>query len=242
MQSPNSIMQAAMLYQGIQGMYFLNKSGDIGYITSDSSRAVRESFPQLNDKEFLKKHPDFLEQIEGFLRMTAELPGGYLDPNNARDIELGYIVPPGDDQPWESSNLVIHRHVLESICNDDKMLRARSSRLPASYENGTPDENRYQVVRSVYQGFAYLLYHKNAFGICQYFPVLYKLPGYDLISKAPQAKAPLRVLNLKWSGGDVVRAAEKYARFPAVFSILRANMVKRGAIIRNDSKPIAAVS
>ena len=86
-------------------------------------------------------------------------------------------------------------------------------------------------------------YHKNTFGVYQYFPVLFKLPGTDLNSSAPHGKAPLRVLNLKWScSDDMGSSAERFARYPAVFSILRANMVKRGAIIRDDAKPIVAAS
>ncbi len=217
-------------------MYFLNKRGDLGYITDDSSRAVRETFPQLNDKKFLKKHPDFLTQIEGFLRETAEIPGGYIERGKAQEIELGYIVPPGDKQPWTSSNFMIHKHVLKALRNDDEKPNTEG---PGESPKIDPGASQYQSVCSVYKGFADLLYYKNAFGVCPYFPVLFKLPGYDLNSTARQEKAPLRVLNLRWNGNnDVVPAAEKCAQFPAVFSILRANLVKRGAIIRDDSKPV----
>ena len=233
-------MRATVHYRGIQGLYFINKRGDIGYITADSSRAVKEIFPQVNNKEFLKKHPDFVEQLEGFLRQAGEIPGAYLDKNKSWEIELGYIVPPDDKQIWSSSNFVLHRHVLESIRIDDAMPGAGKSRISRS---GNADGDRYQSVRSVYQGFADLLYHKNAFGVYQYFPVLFKLPGANLNSNAPQHRFPLRVLNLKWSGSDDLgRSAERFARYPAVFSRLRASMVKRGAIIRDDSKPNAAVS
>lgn len=233
-------MQATVRYRGIQGLYFINKRGDIGYVTADSSRAVKETFPQVNNREFLKKHPDFVEQLEGFLRQTGEIPGAYLEQNKACELELGFVVPPGDNQPWSSSNFVFHNHVLESLRIDDAMPGAGKSRSsPVSDANG----DRFQPVRSLYQGFARLLYHKNAFGVYQYFPVLFKIPGVDLNSKAPHHKAPLRVLNLKWScSDDIGRSAERYARYPAVFSILRAGMVKRGAIIRDGAKPIVAVS
>ena len=233
-------MRATVRYRGIQGLYFINRRGDIGYITADSSRAVKETFPQVNNKEFLKKHPDFIEQLEGFLRQTGEIPGAYLDQKKSCEIELGYIVPPDDKQPWSSSNFVLHSHVLESLRIDDAMPGAGKSR---GSRTGHANGDRYQPVRSVYQGFANLLYHRNAFGVYQYFPVLFKLPGVNLNSNAPQHRSPLRVLNLKWSGSDDIgRSAERYARYPAVFSILRASMVKRGAITRYDYKPNIAAS
>ena len=201
---------------------------------------MRESFPQINNREFLKKHPDFVEQLEGFLLQTGEIPGAFLDNGKACQIELGYIVPPGEDQPWSSSNFVLHNHVTEGLRIDAALAGAGKLQSPLG---GGVDEDEYQAVRSVYQGFSNLLYHKNAFGVHQYFPVLFKLPGANLHSTAPQDKAPLRVLNLKWSkSDDMGLSAERFARFPAVFSILRANMVKRGAIILDNSKPVVAVS
>jgi len=240
MESSDSILQATLRYRGIQGMYFLNKRGDIGYITADSNKAVRETFPQINNRELLKKHPDFMEQLEGFLLQTGEIPGALLDHGKACEIELGYIVPPDENQPWNSSNFVLHNHVIEGLRIDDAMTSAGKFQSPLGVG---VDEDRYQTVRSLYQGFAHLLYHKNAFGVHQYFPVLFKLPGANLNSTTPQEKAPLRVLNLKWSkSDDMGLSAERFARFPAIFSILRANMVKRGAIILDDSKTIVAVS
>jgi len=207
-------------------LYFLNNQGDLGYITADSMRAAKEIFPQVNDRKLLKLHPDFILQIEGFLRDIGEIPAAYLRQDRVTDIELGYILAPDEEQHRSASTFIFHKHVLETLRRDEQALYQTGMKVPSRRLGAV----QHSGVRSVHQGFADLLYHKNIFGIYRYFPVLVKLPEQD--PEFGSDMAPLRVINLKWrETGDEVEAAAEFSLYPTVFSILRANMVKRGAIV-----------
>ena len=189
-------------------------------------RAAKEIFPQVNDRKLLKLHPDFILQIEGFLRDIGEIPAAYLRRDRVTDIELGYILAPNEGQHRSASTFIFHKHVLETLRRDEQALYKNGMKTTAHLL----DAVQHSGVSSVHQGFADLLYHKNIFGIYQYFPVLVKLPEQD--PDFDSNKAPLRVINLKWrEPGHEVETAAEISLYPTVFSILRANMVKRGAIV-----------
>lgn len=219
-------------YKGIEGFYFLNKDGELGYINPDSLRAMKETFPQANDEDFLRSHPKFKEQINKFLLAIRDIPKAYLSEDSASDIELGYVLPVTEGKTWLSSTLILHKSVVDTLERDDKLLCAQGIKDPFQIDL---EADTVKVVRSVQRGFDDLLHHKDAFGFYKYFPVLFKLPhtGTELANSGSD-KAPVRVLNLKWhrTASDQTNSPD-LAIHDTVFSILRANLVKRGAIARD---------
>lgn len=223
----HSIARFIHQYKGIEGFYFLNKIGELGYIGLTSQRSARETFPQVQDKKFMKMNPDFETQLERFKKDISEIPKAYLEEDMASKIELGYILPVADSQAWNSSTLVLHRSVVNAMQRDDKALYAKGLKDPF---HGDPETEKLQGVRSIQQGFDDLLHHQNAFGVYKYFPVLFKLPDSGVQLSGSGSEARLRVLNLKWK--LITSESTKASEYKTVFSILRANLIKRGAIAR----------
>lgn len=218
-------------YKGVEGFYFLNRQGELGYITSDGQRSAKETFPQVEDKEFLRLHPDFREQMEGFVRDLGAIPQAYLHADKAAEIEIGYVLPVSDSQLWRSATLILHKKTVETLERDDRSLYSKGLKDPFQSD---PDVEKSKGVRSVQQGLDDLLYHKNTFGVFRYFPALFKLPDKGVkITGSGSDKARLRVVNLKWrnTNSQTTNTAE-HADYHIVFSVLRANLIKRGAIDR----------
>ena len=219
-------------YKGIEGFYFLNQNGDLGYIKADDLRTVKETFPQINNRHFLKVHPDFMEQLEGFLRDLGDLSKLHSSPS-ANDFELGYVLPANDStQKWRSATLVLHKRVVETLRADENLLYKKGIKDPI---NSTDlDAEKLQGIRSIQRGLDDLTHHRDAFGMYKYFPVLFHLRN----DNAPSAK--LRVLNLKWrpnrerpDGGANAQTAAHMSSRETVYSVLRHNLIRRGAIDRN---------
>lgn len=224
-------------YKGIEGFYFLNQNGELGFIKADDLRSVKETFPQLNDRHFLKVHPDFLEQLEGFLRDLGDLSRLYSSRSDS-DFELGYVLPANDSaQKWRSATLVLHKKVVETLRADENLLYKKGIKDPI---NSTElDVEKLQGIRSIQRGLDDLMHHRDAFGMYKYFPVLFHL------RKDIETKAKLRVLNLRWrpnrerpDGGANPHTAAHMNSRETVYSILRENLFQRGAIDR--SKRMAA--
>lgn len=230
--STASIVRFVHQYRGIEGFYFLNKAGDLGYITSDGQQASKEIFAQSKDQEFLRLYPDFAEEIEPFLQGISEIPNAYLNEDDAPEIELGYILPVTEGKTWLSATLILNKDIVNILKRDDKLLYSKGLKDPFQID---PEAEKSKGVRSVQQGFDDLLHHKDAFGIYKYFPVLFKLPekGADITHTGCE-KAPVRVLNLKWRKSTSGQpSAAQLSSYETVFSVLRANLIKRGAIARD---------
>lgn len=229
----STISQFVHLYKGIEEFYFLNRDGDLGYIKSGEMRSVKETFPQLRDRAFLKSNPDFLPELEEFLRELGRISSACLE-NPPCDLELGYVLPAGDQYQWRTSTLVLHKHVLETLQAD----------YEAMIENGTREQleterilNRIGGIWSIHRGLDELTNHKDVFDQYRYFPALFVLPERD--AGVPHStRSHLRVINLRWRDkgldshqygpADPSRARE------LVFHILRNNLTQRGAIDRSQ--------
>lgn len=226
-----SIARFVHQYRGIEGFYFLNKEGGLGYITADGQRATKEDFPQTQDKEFLRLQPKFADEIGPFLHDTSNIPKIYLDGEAVSDMELGYVLPVTEGKTWLSATLILNKNIVDALQRDDKLLYTKGLKDPFQVD---PETEKMKGVRSIQQGFDDLLHHKDAFGIYKYFPVLFKLPdkGADITHTGCE-KAPVRVLNLKWrESSNNQPSAAQLSSYETVFSILRANLIKRGAIAR----------
>ena len=232
MQDSTSTNIARFVYQyrGIEGFYFLNQTGELGYITSDGKRAVQENFAQSQDKAFLQAYPQFAQEIEPFSQAAREVAKAYLSAEGETDIELGYVLPVAEGKTWLSATLILNRSIVDDLERDEKLMYTKGLKDPFQID---PEAEKMKGVRSVQQGFDDLLHHKDAFGINRYFPVLFKLPGKGPdITHTGNEKAPVRVLNLKWRHSDHC-AAGQTTMHETVFAVLRANLIKRGAIARD---------
>jgi len=223
-------------YRGIEGFYFLNKSGELGYIKADDLRSVKETFPQINDRHFLKVHPDFMDQLQSFLRDLGEL-SALCTVGSGVQMELGYVLPANEgSQTWRSATLVLHRQVVDTLRQDESLLYKKG--IKDRYNSNEMDMEKLQGIRSVQHGLDDLTNHRDANGIYKFFPVLFYLRD----GQANQSR--LRVLNLKWrpgqavpdGGHDSITAAEFDSR-ESVYSLLRQNLVTRGAINRDVRAP-----
>ena len=227
----NAISRFIHQYKGIEGFYFLNQGGELGYIKADDLRSVKETFPQINDRNFLKIHPDFIDQLEGFLRDLGDLSTFY--SNDGKDgFELGYVLPANDSaQKWRSATLVLHKSVVETLRDDENLFFKKG--IKDRYNSTELDAEKLQGIRSIQRGLDDLTHHRDVFGMYRYFPVLFYMRD-----GAQQAK--LRVLNLKWrpnrerpDGGANAQTAAHLGARETVYSILRENLVERGAIDRS---------
>lgn len=230
--STASIVRFVHQYRGVEGFYFLNKEGELGYITADGQRASKESFSQSQDEEFLQAYPQFADEIGPFLNAISKIPDAYLNEGKESEIELGYVLPAAEGKTWLSATLILNKDIVDGLKRDDKLLYTKGMKDPFQID---PEAEKMKGIRSVQQGFDDLLHHKDAFGIYKYFPVLFKLPdkGADITHTGCE-KAPVRVLNLKWRMGNTEEpAAKQLSSCETVFSILRANLIKRGAIARD---------
>ncbi len=230
--SSASVARFVHQYQGIEGFYFLNKAGELGYIASDGKRPVKENFAQSQNKDFLLAYPQFALEIEPFLQAIKEIPRAYLAGADESEMELGYILPVTEGKTWLSATLILNKDIVDELERDEKLMYTKGLKDPFQID---PETEKMKGIRSVQQGFDDLLHHKDAFGIYKYFPVLFKLPGKDAdITHTGTEKAPLRVLNLKWRNSQSDdNSAEQMSGQETVFAILRANLIARGAIARD---------
>ena len=226
-------------YRGVEGFYFLNRSGELGYIKSNELRSIKETFPQLNNKQFLKIHPRFMTELECFLRDVGQLTTAY--GNEEWDsLELGYVLPANENQPWRSATLVLHKQVLDTLRSDEDLLYRKGIKDP--FQADTESE-KFKGIRSIQHGLDDLVNHRDVFGNYKYFPVLFYLPEHPLPPKLSQHCARLRVVNLKWrKPADATRSTETTPAPPnvadlngqeEVFNVLRENLTLHGAIDRS---------
>ena len=219
-------------YKGIEGFYFLNKNGELGFIDQESRRAMKELFAQKDDSEFLQTHPEFKKELNAFKIDIKVIAETYLKGDNVSDIELGYLLPVSEGKTWLSSTLILHKNIIDTLECDDQLLYSKGIKDPVQIDQ---EAEKMKGIRSVQQGFDDLLHHRDAFGMYKYFPVLFKLPNTGIeVAESGTDKAPVRVLNLRWhkSTSERTRASDLVTH-ETVFSILRNNLMNRGAIDRN---------
>jgi len=188
-------------YKGVEGFYILNRSGQLGYLSSDGDRMHRETL-QGTDPEHAAL---FFDELA---RAVGESP-----PDT--DKELGYLLPVDDAHVWNTATLVLHEHVAQAIKDafDRDITQGRMT-----LDEGDRKAPDITAERGLHRGFEDLLNHVGSFGTKPWFPVLYVSTGE---SGAPAQ--PMRVINLM----AVMPGA---GRFMDILEIMRANLAERGAL------------
>ncbi len=226
-------------YPGIEGFYFLGVRGEFGYITADGHTHRKETFPQIDDPDFLAQHPHFMEELRHFTHDLNALRVRYLDAHEP-DIELGFVRPTDAGEfPWRCATLVLQRDVLDTLNADYDALLSAGVKDPSAT---SVDHESLQDMRGIQHGLDDLANHADNFGVYHYFPLLFYWPPSmraGVRGLSPDvAIAPMRVLNLMWrpaeSGyGDDAGVARDHGRCSTVYTVLRSNLQVHGAIDRN---------
>ncbi len=240
--SPQSVSRFVQRYQGVQGFYFINRNADLGFIRPADAKPVKETFPQLHDRKFTRKHRSFVPELENFLRNLQELSHIYLNSVET-GMELGYILPAGDnDHEWQSATLMVHNDVIDTLRLDQET-KIQYDAADSSQQILTVDELRGAC--SVHRGLNYLANYVDSNGSRGYFPVLFFQPVLSPIDTQAadmterDHETSLRVVNLLWqSSRDEHRSS---AHHDLIFKILRRNLKVRGAIAR-DKRTIGAAN
>lgn len=238
--SPQSVSRFVQRYQGVQGFYFINRNADLGFIRPADAKPVKETFPQLHDRKFTRKHRSFVPELENFLRDLQELSHTYLNSIDT-GMELGYILPTGDNNhEWQSATLMVHNDIIDTIRQDQGAHR-RYGASDSPQHNLTVEELRGAC--SVHRGLNYLANYVESDGSHGYFPVLFFKPALspthtqtgDLSERDHDTS--LRVVNLLWQRSRNESGLTTY--HDLIFDILRRNLKVRGAIAR-DKRPMRA--
>lgn len=191
-------------YKGIEGFYILNRTGRLGYFSSDGTRMRSEHLEDIAaDKATL-----FFEQLAR--AVTASPP----DANK----ELGYLLPVDDSRVWRTATLVLHDHVAQALKDAFERDIAGGRMTLAEGDRKAPD---IAAERGLHRGFEDLMTHVGSFGVQVYFPVLYVRPV-----AGPGPANPLRVVNLLSLLSDA-------GRFAGILAKMRQNLAERGALDRS---------
>lgn len=230
--SSSTLSRFVHIYKGVEEFYFLNRAGELGYIKAGELRSVKETFPQLKDRTFLNSNPSFLSELEDFLRELGEISMAYLDAS-AHDLELGYVLPAGEQYRWRTSTLVLHKHVLQAMQADHEAMVENGSKELFEAEQ---DLARIGGVRSIHQGLDELTHHRDAAGRYRYFPALFVAPESLEVPEVRRPKSNVRVINLRWrdTGGRKNASVHAPRTRELLFSVLRDNLMQRGAIDRSQ--------
>ncbi len=245
--SPQSVSQFVQRYPGVEGFYFINRSADLGFIRVADARPIKETFPQLHDRRFVRQHPNFVPQLENFLRDLQELSFAYLNGSET-GMELGYVLPAGDNNhEWQTATLVLHEWVSDAIRQDqdEKSQLGVSERVT----NSATIDNL-QGACSIHRGLNFLVNYTNPLGEHAYFPALFfqtnrtvdDPPTADEVER--RQEPGLRVVNLLWRSETSEHGSAPHHRL--IFDMLRRNLEIRATIARDrhpmvDTKAIDAV-
>jgi hypothetical protein len=241
--SPQSVSRFVQRYAGVQGFYFINRNADLGFIRPADAKPVKETFPQLHDRTFMRKHPSFVLQLENFLRDLQELSYLYLKSAET-GMELGYILPTGEnDHEWQSATLMVNNGIVDAIRTDQK--KKHNYGVADSLQQALAVEEL-QGACSVHRGLNYLANYMDIKGSHGYFPVLFFQPPLspvhtrsgDLTDRGPDTS--LRVINLLWQHATI--ESRLTVRHDLILSILRRNLEIRGAFARDQHPMIEAES
>ncbi len=191
----------AETYKGIEGFYILNRSGRLGYFSSDGTRMCAERLDGIA-----------ADRAAPFLEALADTVGA--SPPDA-DQELGYLLPVDSTHVWQTATLVLHDHVARELKDafDRDISKGRMSL--AEGDRRVPDM---ATERGLHRGFEDLLNHVGSFGTQPWFPVLHVRPV-----TAENPTDPVRVINLLALMNSVGRYADILAK-------MRQNLSERGAL------------
>lgn len=194
-------------YKGIEGFYILNRSGGLGYFSSDGQRLLKESFEDIPSDQTAA----FFTALGDCAR--KELP----DP----DMELGYLLPMDGRHVWKTATFVLHDYVAKAVKDafDRDITKGRMT-----LDEGDRKFQDVSTERGLHRGFEDLLNHIGSFGTRTWFPVLYFQPVDEA---GADSAPPMRVLNMiSLLGGT--------GRFSDVLARMRENLTKRGALNQNS--------
>ena len=213
-----AISQIAQTYPGVEGFYWLNQKGELGYVTGKNPYLAKEKLGEYRDNEFLRRHPNYKQEVRAFQPFLVDLYQSY--PSTPQ-MELGYVVPSSDSHPWNTATLVMHEHIVavmqETVRQAVKEKTITSNEADHRLRALTPE-------RGVYQGFDALFSHVSTLGSQPFFPVFYycqqpQIPGLE-------QPAPLRVINIKYVNPE----SGNTAQFDAVYSLMRSKLADRGTL------------
>ncbi|MDJ0957500.1 MAG: hypothetical protein QNI91_11600 [Arenicellales bacterium] len=204
----------AQTYPGIEGFYFLNQKGELGYITGKNPRLVKETFNEWKDEGFLKRYPRFKQEVKAFGPFLVDLYQAY---PSTPEMELGYIVPSDESSAWNTATLVVHEHIVNLM--QEAVKQSAKERL-ITLDEADRKLAAMTVERGIYQGLDDLFNHVSALGGHPFFPAFYH-------SRNPvEQTGVLRVINLKYVNPE----SGNTAKFEAVYSLLRSKLTARGAL------------
>jgi hypothetical protein len=238
MDQNTAVSGPASVYPGIEGFYFLSARGALGYIAADRQTFVTETFPQIDDPDFLEQHPQFIEELHQFTHNLNVLRLRYLESHEP-DIELGHVQPAVEHKfPWHCATLVLQKGVLDTLCSNYDALLREGVKDPSE---ASGDNESLQDIRSIYHGMDDLVNYQDTSSVYHYFPLLFFWPRSmraGVRDLTPDVEtAPMRVLNLMWrpatSGFGDAGTAQGYGSAATVFTVLRDNLKTHGAINRN---------
>lgn len=239
--SLQSVSRFVQRYPGVQGFYFINRNADLGFIRTADAKPVKETFPQLHDRKFTRKHPSFVHELENFLRDLQELSHIYLHSAET-GMELGYIVPAGDDDhEWQSATLMANYNVVDAI-RVDQYEKHRYGITDSPPQNLSAEE--LQGACSVHRGLNYLANYMDTNGSHVYFPVLFfrttpattSTQAGDVTDRGHDTS--LRVINLLWKRSGHESGSK--VRHNLILHILRRNLEVRGALAREKRLMVVA--
>lgn len=238
---PPAVSRFVQRYPGVQGFYFINRNADLGFLRPTDAKPVKETFPQLHDRKFTRKHPSFVLELENFLRDVQEISNIYLNSADT-DIELGYILPAGDnDHEWQSATLMVHDDVVDTI-QFEQQQKQQYDIVDSSPLNLTAEE--LQGACSAHRGLNYLAKYVDASGSHIYFPALFLQPTPAATNTQAAGAGDrgdnnsLRVINLLWH--RPVHGHRSASHHDSIFSLLRRNLEVRGALARDQHRLVEA--
>lgn len=217
-----AVSRFVQTYPGIEEFYFLNRKGELGYITGKRPQLVKETFGEWKDEGFLKRYPSFKQEVKAFQPFLVDLYQSY---PSTPEMELGYVVPADDSRSWNSATLVVHEHIVHLM--QEAVKQAAKERVM------TLDEADRKLAamtceRGIYQGLDDMFNHVSALGGHPFFPAFYN----NRTSAGPDSGQTtlLRVINLKYVNPE----SGNTAKFEAVYSLLRSKLITRGALNRSQ--------
>lgn len=188
-------------YKGIEGFYILNRSGRLGYLSSDGTRMHAERL----DGIAADSASSFFDDLA---RATGAAP-----PDE--DKELGYLLPVDNTHVWKTATLVLHDHVAKSLKDAFERDISQGRISLAEGDRRVPDM---AAERGLHRGFEDLLNHVGSFGTQPWFPVLHVRPV-----TAENPTHPVRVVNL-------LTLMNSVGRFADILAKMRQNLSERGAL------------
>lgn len=194
-------------YKGIEGFYIVNRAGELGYVSTDGQRLVKEEF-----KEAGADLPD--GAIEEFFSTLREAARSFPP---SEDKELGYLMPVNTETVWNTATLRLHEYVDKDL--RDAFERDMTKGL-MTLDEGDRRARDITTERGLHRGVEDLLAHVGSFGTHIFFPVLYH-------RNADEDCYPLRVLNL-------LALLPNPGKFDDIVSLMRRTLNDRGALNRSS--------